>query len=114
MGADSNGDATGESKDESGENGAKTGSSKPGDGEGELTRNVLCITYSVFLLENNQSSLFQIPFLIEQNRNLAFVQFVEHIFVAQPFFFISHKRFSFRRIVIIFENSQDYFDSKSM
>ena len=50
MGADANGDATGESKDESGENGAKTGSSKPGDGEGELTKNVLCITYPVFLL----------------------------------------------------------------
>ena len=50
LGADANGDATGESKDESGENGAKTGSSKPGDGEGELTKNVLCITYPVFLL----------------------------------------------------------------
>ena len=44
LGADANGDATGESKDESGENGAKTGTSKPGDGEGELTKNVfLCI-----------------------------------------------------------------------
>ena len=42
LGADANGDATGESKDESGENGAKT--VKPGDGEGELTKNVfLCI-----------------------------------------------------------------------
>ena len=53
MGADANGDATGESKDESGENGAKTGTSKPGDGEGELTKNVFFMYYPVFLLENN-------------------------------------------------------------
>ena len=45
MGADANGDATGESKDESGENGAKT--VKPGDGEGELTKNV-CYVISNF------------------------------------------------------------------
>ena len=51
MGADANGDATGESKDESGENGAKT--VKPGDGEGELTKNVFFKYYPVFLLENN-------------------------------------------------------------
>ena len=41
MGADANGDATGESKDESGENGAKT--VKPGDGEGELTKNIFYV-----------------------------------------------------------------------
>ena len=41
LGADANGDATGESKDESGENGAKT--VKPGDGEGELTKNVFYV-----------------------------------------------------------------------
>ena len=43
MDADANGDATGESKDESGENGAKTGTSKSGDGEGELTKNVFYV-----------------------------------------------------------------------
>ena len=46
LGADANGDATGESKDESGENGAKT--VKPGDGEGELTKNVFFKYYPVF------------------------------------------------------------------
>ena len=48
LGADANGDATGESKDESGENGAKTGTSKPGDGEGELTKNVFFYVLSGF------------------------------------------------------------------
>ena len=51
MDADANGDATGESKDESGENGAKTGTSKPGDGEGEFTK-IFFKYYQVFVLEN--------------------------------------------------------------
>ena len=52
MGADANGDATGESKDESGENGAKTGTStKPGDGEGELTKNVFYVLSSFVFRE---------------------------------------------------------------
>ena len=43
------------------------------------------------MLENLQACFFSIqPFsnpLPEQNRNLVFVQFVEHIFVVQPIFF---------------------------
>ena len=35
-----------------------------------------------------------------------------HICSATYFFFVSHKIFSIRRMVIIFENSQDYFDSR--
>ena len=62
MGADANGDATGESKDESGENGAKTGTSKPGDGESELTKKIFLMYYPVFLLESNQFYLS--PFYI--------------------------------------------------